>query len=399
MPRLTQMERRSPRRGGAGVALRLRARAAAGLALLLCTLTACTRHADATADAIDRLMSAYHGHVPGASVLVLRDGAVVFRRAYGYADLEHEVAATPATNYRLASMTKQFTAAAILLLAQDGRLTLDDPVRKWLPELPEAAAPISIRQLLTHVSGLIDYEDLIPAGTTRQVHDADVLQLLAAEDRTYFRPGSQYRYSDSGYALLSLIVARAAHESFATFLREHIFLPLGMRDTVAYEQGISTVADRAFGYSEQGSSWVRTDQSLTSAVLGDGGIYSSIDDLARWDAALYDSRLLHATSLRQAFAPAVATDDPNVRYGFGWRITGASVWHSGETLGFRNVIVRFPARRFTVIILTNRNDPEPYGTALAIAKLYFADADAVRATQVVVGPDSGAHLLPDTKPR
>jgi CubicO group peptidase (beta-lactamase class C family) len=296
-------------------------------------------------------------------------------------------------------MTKQFTAAAILLLSDEGRLSLDDPIRKWLPELPPAAAPMTIRQLLTHVSGLIDYEDLIPSGTTQQVHDEDVLHLLAAEDRTYFPPGSRYRYSDSGYSLLSLIVARASGQSFATFLREHVFLPLGMRGTVAYEQGISSVPDRAFGYSAQDGAWLRTDQSLTSAVLGDGGIYSSIDDLARWDAALYDTRLLRTATLREAFAPAVSTDDPNVRYGFGWRITGQSVWHSGETLGFRNVIVRFPERHFTVIILTNRNDPEPYGTALAIAKLYFADADAVRATQVVVGPDSGAHLLPDTKPR
>jgi CubicO group peptidase (beta-lactamase class C family) len=363
----------------------------------LCSLLACARQPDPVDKSIDHLMSAYQGEVPGASVLVLREGAVVFRRAYGYADLEAHVAATAATDYRLASMTKQFTAAAILLLADEGRLSLDDPIRKWLPELPPATDPVTIRQLLTHASGLIDYEDLIPSGTTQQVHDQDVLRLLSAEDRTYFPPGTQYRYSDSGYSLLSLIVARASGQDFASFLREHIFLPLGMRDTLAYQQGISSVPRRAFGYSAQDGAWVRTDQSLTSAVLGDGGVYSSIDDLAKWDAALYDARLLRTATLRQAFAPAVATDDPNVRYGFGWRITGQSVWHSGETLGFRNVIVRFPERHFTVIILTNRNDPEPYGTALAIAKLYFADADAVRATQVVVGPDSGAHLLPDTK--
>ena len=130
-------------------------------------------------------------------------------------------------------------------------------------------------------------------------------------------------------------------------------------------------------------------------MLGDGGIYSSIDDLARWDAALYDARLLRTESLRQAFAPATASDDPNVRYGCGWRITGETVWHSGETVGFRSVIVRYPQRAFTVVILTNRNAPEPYSTALAIAKLYFADADRVRASQVVVGPDSGAHPLPE----
>ena len=391
----TPSDRRLPHlRRRAGAASRRLARRA--LPVLLCLIAACSRGAARVDDDIDRLMSAYRGSVPGASVMVLRDGAVIFRRAYGYADLEEHVAATPATNYRLASMTKQFTAAAVMLLAQDGRLSLDDPLREWLPELPQAAAPMTLRQLLTHVSGLIDYEDLIPAGATQQVHDEDVLHLLAAEDRTYFPPGSQYRYSDSGYALLSLVVARASHQSFATFLRERIFQPLGMQDTVAYEQGVSMVTRRAFGYSVQGAKWVRTDQSLTSAVLGDGGVYSSIDDLARWDAALYDGRLLNAASRGQAFAPSVATDDPNVRYGFGWRITGESVWHSGETLGFRNVIVRFPSRHFTVIILSNRNDPEPYGTALAIAKLYFADADSVHATQVVVGPDPGARLLPDS---
>jgi len=239
-------------------------------------------------------MGPYQGSVPGASVLVIREGRTLFRRAYGMADLEHHIAATPATNYRLASVTKQFTAAAILLLAQEKRLSLDDPLRKWLPSLTEATAAVTLRHLLTHTSGLIDYEQVMPPDTQRQLHDADVLHLLEGQNRTYFPPGTQYRYSDSGYA----------------------------------------------------------------------------------------------------FAPAVQTDDPNVAYGFGWRITGESVWHSGESLGFRNVIVRFPSHRFTVIVLTNRNDPEPYTTALAIAKLFIPDADAKRASQVVVGPDSGARPLP-----
>ena len=142
-----------------------------------------------------------------------------------------------------------------------------------------------------------------------------------------------------------------------------------MTHTVAYESGISEVANRAFGYSFENGAWVRTDQSTTSAVLGDGGVYSSIDDLARWDAALYDERLLKSASLQQAFTPATATDDPDVRYGFGWRITGETLWHSGETIGFRNVIVRYPQRRMTVVVLTNRDDPEPYATAKKIAEL------------------------------
>jgi len=324
---------------------------------------------------IDRLMRDYDGAVPGASVLVLRDGAPVAQRSYGLADLESHTPASPATNYRLASMTKQFTATAVLLLAEAGKLKLDDPVRRWLPELPQATSAVTLRHLLTHTGGLIDYEDFVPDDAP-QVHDADVLALLARQDRVYFAAGSAYRYSNSGYALLSLIVERASGQRFAAYLREHIFEPLGMTATVAYENGVSTVATRAFGYTAHSGSWARTDQSSTSAVLGDGGIYSSIDDLAKWDAALYDDRLLSRTSRDLAFTPAAHTDNPSVDYGFGWRITGETLWHSGETRGFRNVILRYPQRRLTVIVLTNRNEPEPYDTARAIARLYLPGAGA-----------------------
>jgi CubicO group peptidase (beta-lactamase class C family) len=317
---------------------------------------------------VDALMRAYTGDVPGASVLVLRDGEAVVRAGYGLSDMESHTAATAATNYRLASVTKQFTAASILLLAEDGRLKLEDRVRKWLPSLPKAAEAITIRHLLTHTSGLIDYEDVIPETFKPQLHDADVLRLLESQERTYFRPGSDYRYSNSGYALLALIVERASGRTFATFLRERIFQPLGMSNTVAYEDGISTVSTRAFGYTEEQGRWNRTDQSQTSATLGDGGIYSSIDDLAKWDAALYDGRLLRPSSLQAAFTPATRTDESEVEYGFGWRITGETLWHSGETVGFRNVIVRYPKRHMTVIVLSNRNDPKPYKLALEIAK-------------------------------
>lgn len=354
----------------------------------------CAPRGQDLAPRIDGLMQAYRGDAPGAAVLVLEDGVPVFRRAYGLADLEHRIKATAATNYRLASMTKQFTAAAILLLAQDGRLNLDDPVRKWLPSLPAAADAVTIRQLLTHTAGLIDYEDLIPADATEQVHDADVLRLLERENRGYFEPGTRYRYSNTGYSLLSLIVARASGRDFASFLRERIFVPLGMYATLAYEAGVSIVPHRAFGYSADGRGWTRTDQSLTSAVLGDGGIYSSIDDLAKWDAALYDTLLLSRESLAAAFTPATDTDDPEVRYGFGWRITGETLWHSGETIGFRNVIVRFPRRHFTVIVLTNRDEPEPYRLALSIARLYFPDAAAQHAAGSASGPDPNARLIP-----
>ena len=321
---------------------------------------------------VDALMRNYAGDAPGAAVLVLRNVQPVVRSSYGLADLETGTPATPETNYRLASVTKQFTAACILLLAEDGRLTLEDRGHQWLPSLPKAAETVTIRHLLTHTSGLIDYEDVIPEIFAAQLHDADVLRLLETQDRTYFRPGTGYRYSNSGYALLALIVQRASGKTFAKFLRERIFQPLAMNNTVAHEDGISTVNHRAFGYTEEAGRWNRTDQDQTSAVLGDGGIYSSIDDLAKWDAALYDGRLLHPSSLRAAFTPATHTDDPKIEYGYGWRITGETLWHSGETVGFRNVIVRYPRRHLTVVVLTNRNEPEPYQLALEIAKTVIA---------------------------
>lgn len=317
---------------------------------------------------LDALMHDYDGDVPGAAVLVVRDGKALVHKGYGLADVDARVPVTPATNFRLASVSKQFTATAILLLEHDGRLHLDDPVQRWLPALPQAH--ITLRQLLTHTSGLLDYEDLMDPADTRQVHDSDVLQLLSTQDKTYFEPGTSYRYSNSGYALLALIVERASGKRYADFLRERIFQPLGIKDTVAYENGISTVAHRAFGHSDENGRWQRTDQSTTSAVLGDGGIYSSIDDLQRWDAALYDDRLLPQATWKQAFTPYTDTDDPTVRYGFGWRVTGDTLWHSGETMGFRNVIVREPSKKLTVVVLTNRNDPEPYATAKRIAALY-----------------------------
>jgi CubicO group peptidase (beta-lactamase class C family) len=328
---------------------------------------------------VDGLMRAYEGEVPGASVLVVHDGEPVVKRAYGFANLEQHERAMPATNYRLASVTKQFTAAAVLLLVEDGKLHLDDPIRTWLPELPDVAQRVTIRHLLSHTGGLIDYEDVMPADQATQLHDADVLKILAGQPKLYFDPGTNYRYSNSGYALLALIVERASGKRFAAFLHDRIFAPLGMKATVAFEEGVSSVSNRAFGYSEEQGTWHRTDQSLTSAVLGDGGIYSSIDDLAKWDAALYDDRLLSGASRKLAFTPATHTDDPTIEYGMGWRITGETLWHSGETQGFRNVIVRYPQRHLTVIILTNRNAPEPYPLALQIADLLGADGPRSRS--------------------
>lgn len=343
--------------------------------LLFATLLLMTGLAQAgtpAADA-DAMIARYQSEVPGASLLVIKDGKAVVKRGYGYANLETHEAATPETNYRLASVSKQFTAAAILLLAERGKLSLDDHVRHWLPELPAAHEQITIRQLLSHGGGLIDYEDLMPADQTTQISDADVLRMLAAEPRSYFPPGTAYRYSNGGYVLLGLIVERASGQSLPDFLAKNIFQPLGMDHTLLYVRGGPQVTHRAYGYSEENGHWIQTDQSPTSATRGDGGIYSSIDDMAKWDAALYDHRLLSDASRKLAFSPQnKVTGETDVdSYGFGWRIHGDVLWHSGESMGFRNVIIRWPKQHLTVVLLSNRNEPEPYATALAIGQRFL----------------------------
>jgi CubicO group peptidase (beta-lactamase class C family) len=350
-----------------GAAIAARCMPALVLVAYMALVVASAQAADNSEMTADDIMHAYAGDVPGASVLVLRYGKPLVRKAYGLSNLEEHVAATPATNYRLASVTKQFTAASILLLAEDKRLSIDDPIRKWLPSLPDTDNRITIQHLLTHTGGLIDYEDIMPADLSVALRDVDVLHLLEKERRLYFAPGTDYRYSNGGYSMLALIVEKASGKSFQAFLHERIFEPLGMHDTLAYVVEGQHVPNRAYGYTQMNGKWESTDQSLTSAVLGDGGIYSSIDDLAKWDAALYDKRLLsvHRDGSRSRRGPR-----PTMRqsYGFGWRITGETLWHSGESVGFRNVIVRYPQQHLTVIILTNRDDPEPYTMALKIAQ-------------------------------
>jgi CubicO group peptidase (beta-lactamase class C family) len=323
--------------------------------------------------AIDALFADYaRPNVPGASVVVIRDSKVLYSHAYGLADVEAHTAATTATNYRLASVTKQFTAMSILILADRGKLSLEDSLTKFFADYPAYGKSITVRQLLTHTSGLLEYEDLIPTSRTAQVKDRDVLDLLKHQDRTYFAPGSAWRYSNTGYAHLAMIVEKVSGMAFAAFLKQNIFDPLHMSQTVAFEDGISTVPHRAFGYSQRGGAFERTDQSLTSAVLGDGGIYSSVDDLFRWDQALYTTQLVRAETLQLAFTSAVANGKPT-NYGFGWEIGEfhgiKTVRHGGSTIGFRTNILRIPDRKFTVIVLANRNEAKPAEIADSIAEL------------------------------
>jgi CubicO group peptidase (beta-lactamase class C family) len=339
------------------------------LTLALCA--ACATGRGEPSVTVDDLFSAYTGSAPGASVVVIRDGKVIVRQAYGTADLERHVAATPATDYRLASVSKQFTAMAVMLLAKDGNLRYDQPIRDFFPELPAAARAVTIRHLLNHTSGLWDYEDLIPESRTTQLDDRDVLALVAAKDSLYFPAGTEYRYSNSGYVLLGLIVARVSGVSFPEFLRARVFAPLGMSATVAHVEGSDTVPHRAFGYSPRGGGFEQADQSVTSATLGDGGIYTNVDDMTRWDQALSEATLVDAATLEQATTPPQLPGTAATQYGFGWFVDtyrGEKRWrHTGETSGFHNAILRFPDRRLTIVILTNRSSGEPDAIAERIA--------------------------------
>lgn len=330
--------------------------------------------------AIDSIFTAYRDpERPGASVLVVRDGKVVVSRSYGLADVSRHMPASEWTNYRLASLSKQFTATSIMLLAREGRLRYDDRVADLLPELPAYARDVRVRHLLTHTSGLPAYEDFVPDTQTVQVKDRDVPALLQRADSLYFPPGSAYRYSNTGYALLALIVERASRQPYAQFLHDRIFVPVGMTATVAYEAGVSNVSNRALGYALRGTEVRERDQSSTSAVLGDGGIYSSLHDLAAWDHALDAHSLLTESEQRLAWTPMTLTDGTVTRYGFGWfvdRENGSlKVSHHGETSGFTNFILKYPERRLTVIVLTNRRGGAPWDLAAAVANL---DAFRVR---------------------
>lgn len=343
--------------------------------LFLCGIWALAFKTNTTAP-VDQLFSSYNGKdTPGAAVMVIKNGKPIFKKAYGLANLEDKTPVTLATNFRLASVTKQFTAMCIMRLVQSGRLGYDHNLQQIFPAFPAYGRDITIRHLLQHTSGLIAYEDLIPDTATVQVLDQDVLKMMIGQDSTYFPPGSQYRYSNSGYAVLAMIVEKISGQSFAQFLQENIFKPLGMKNTVAYEKGVSTVKYRALGYRQEGGQFIFSDQSLTSAVLGDGGIYSSVEDLLKWDQALYTEKLVKQEILTAAFTSGILRDGKSLDYGFGWRIDQVNgqrrLWHTGSTSGFRNVIQRYPEAQFTVIILTNRAEPDVHTLADKLTDLFL----------------------------
>jgi CubicO group peptidase (beta-lactamase class C family) len=313
------------------------------------------------AEPVDMLFEpTYGGKHPGASVAVIKDGAILFQRSYGMANVDAGEKATSQTNYRLASMTKQFTAMSILLLEDKKQLALGDRVAKYLPELATAMPTVTLRHLLTHTSGLPEYETLLPKDDKTQILDKDVVRLVAKQILE-LKPGSRYKYGNTGYVLLAQVVERVSKQPFAEFLKKNIFTPLGMNDSIAYEAK-TPIKNRAYGYDGSEDSFKDADQARATAVLGDGGIYSSVTDMAKWVEGLEKQTLLKGKRFAEATSKQVATSEPGIGYGYGWRIGDEAgekvVFHTGTTSGFKNALLWVPSRKLAVIVLTNRKNSD-----------------------------------------
>jgi CubicO group peptidase (beta-lactamase class C family) len=321
---------------------------------------------EAMASESDEFVKAVEAALPphvGACVMGIDHGDIVFQYANGLADIEGKTRCTPATNFRMASVSKQFTATAVMLLVDRGKLALDDTLKKFFPGFPDYGSKITVKHLLTHTAGLPAYEDLIPSGTALQLDDLDALHLLMDSRVPKFAPGEKFEYSNSGYALLGLIVEVASQKPFHEFMASEIFRPLGMNDSVLYQRGLNAIPHRAFGHERKDGDWVRADQSLTSAIRGDGAVYTSLRDYRKWLGGIERRKLLSQTSYDAMFSPQVMTDRHGSRYGFGWFIDAyrgePRIHHNGETRGFRLCAQRFPKRQAAVVLQLNNEIEGP----------------------------------------
>jgi len=335
---------------------------------------------------IDRLMATLHerGQFNGA-ILVARQGEILYRKAFGKANFETGVDFAPDTPSDIGSVTKQFTAMAIMILAERKTLSYDDSVSKYIPEFSHSAhfSKITLRHLLTHTSGIPDYGDL-------GIDDSglDQKQLIAAllkKEDAFARPGLKYRYSNPGYALLGIVVETVSGKRFGDFLAHEIFEPSGMSHTFVYDSRGRKNERTAVGYGQFG----QVDDGGPTAIPGDGGMYSTVDDLLEWDRALYTDKLVHQSALVEAFSPGKVEHGTST-YGFGWNIVDEGgnkyLWHQGKHAGFRAFIGRRLTGRVTVIMLTNKGNSKRLDINAAIQNI-LADKPYVLPRQ------SGAEKL------
>jgi CubicO group peptidase (beta-lactamase class C family) len=374
----------SPRRPS-HTALGALAAAAALTALLGLRLAAAHFHrAPATPAAVAAQVDALFARFaaapgPGCAVAVVDRGRVVFARGYGLADLDRRVRITPDTVFDIASTSKQFTAASILLLVERGRLALDDDVRKYLPELPRPAggAVITLRHLLYHTSGLPDYIELLTRsgkGMADVTTDADAMAVLAAHPALEFAPGSAFHYSDSGYFLLSQVVRRATGESLRDFAAGNLFAPLGMRDTEFLDDETHASPRRAVAYSPAPGGGFRRDESAWNQT-GDGAVNTTVLDLARWDENFSTGAVGGRRLIDDLLTPGTLDDGHPLPYAGGLNLDQyrglRRIRHAGSWVGYSAELMRLPERRLSVITLCNLGSANPTSLCQQVADVFL----------------------------
>jgi CubicO group peptidase (beta-lactamase class C family) len=332
-------------------------------------------------------------------VAAMRDGKILYRRGYGMADLDYNVPITANTVFPVASMSKQFTAAAIVMLAQERKLSLDDEVRKYVPELPDFGAPVTLRQLVHHTSGLRDQWELLGLAGWRYspdlITDDDVLSIMSRQKNLNFPPGSKHMYSNTNYTLLAQVVKRVSGQSFREFTTSRILQPLGMRNTHFRDDHAEVVKNMAYGYVPANDTF---RISITNFdTVGATSLLTTVEDLALWDENFYNPRVGGPEMIRQMLERGKLNDGEQLDYAFGLVIGKyrglATVDHAGGDAGYRSDMIRFPDQHFTAVCLCNRADSNPSELTLQVAEIYLAKE--MTADKVGAGPGKTVQLVPE----
>jgi len=316
---------------------------------------------------------------PGCALAVIKDGQTVYRRGYGSANLDYGIPLSSKSVLNIASISKQFTAMSVALLAKQGKISLDDDVHKYLPELPQYQSPITIRHLLYHTSGIREYPHLMQLAGIRfqDATDDEILKIIARQKELNFKPGNEYLYSNSGYFLLAQIVKRASGKSLREFAAEHIFQPLGMVNTHFHDDSTEVVKNRATGYAARKGGGFAVE-TTASAGVGEGGLFTTIDDLILWDKIFYEPKLNGGPELiREFVTPGTLNNGQKIEYAFGLEFETYKglkvVGHGGAYNGFSTDMIRFPDQRFTVIGLCNLANIESGRLTRQVADIYLAN--------------------------